>query len=119
MSTSNICQQVIDIVRCVFPQLRIVEEEFIKYKGQKLYLDIFIPQLDLVIEVHGNQHFEFVEHFHIDEHGFRESRRRDRLKEEWADLNGYTFLVLPESDLPITSERLLELIYDTKNNRQG
>jgi len=115
MSTSKLCQQVIDTVREIFPQLKIVTEHFVLYSRQKLYLDIFVPQLDLIIEVHGNQHFRFVEHFHVDEAGFRESKRRDRLKEEWADLNGYTFLVLPEDDLPITEEKLLELIYERKN----
>lgn len=112
---SKLCDQVIGVVKSVFPELNIKTEEFVLYKNQKLYLDIFIPQLGIVIEVHGRQHDEFVEHFHSDERGFRLSRYRDRLKEEWVDQSGYTMVILRERDLPITSDVLLERIDEASN----
>jgi len=113
---SNLCSQVVDTVRSVFPEMLIKLEHFVNYNNQKLFLDIFLPQLGLIIEVHGRQHDEFVAHFHGDEAGFRLSRKRDRLKEEWADLNGYTWLALREHQLPITGDKLLEMIDDASDS---
>ena len=107
---SKLCDQVVEVVREVFPQMRIVREEYVSYRNQKLFLDIFIPQLALVIEVHGRQHDEFVKHFHGSPDTFRASKRRDSLKEEWVAENGYTLVALRRSQLPITAERLLEII---------
>lgn len=113
---SKLCDQVIGVVREVFPELLVKTEECVYYGNQKLFLDICLPQLGVVIEVHGRQHDEFVEHFHGDESGFRQSRQRDRNKEEWADLNGYTLVVLRESDLPVTPDSLLDKINESGNS---
>lgn len=112
---SLLCDQVISVVRSLFPEVIVKQEHFVIYNGQKLFVDIFIPQLGIVIEVHGRQHDSFVEHFHGDEHGFKMSKRRDALKEEWACLNGYIMVVLREADLPITAQRLLEIIDERSN----
>lgn len=107
---SQLCNQVIQTVRELFPEVLVKTEEFVYFRNQKLFLDIFLPQLGIVIEVHGRQHDEFVEHFHGDAEGYKQSRRRDRWKEEWAAETGHTWVVLRKKDLPITPERLLELI---------
>jgi len=114
--TSNLCTQVLETLRGIFPELLIKTEHYVNYNNQKLYLDIFLPQLNIVIEVHGRQHDEFVAHFHGDERGYRLSRKRDRLKEEWAHINGYTWVVLRESQLPVTPDSLLELIDVSSNS---
>lgn len=107
---SNLSEQVIDTIKEIFPQVKLKKEEFVKFRNQKLFLDIWIPQLGLIVEVHGRQHDEFVEHFHTDYRGFSESKRRDRLKEEWAAEEGLTLIVIRENDLPLTKERFLELM---------
>lgn len=112
---SKLCDQVVEVIREVFPQIRIVREEYVSYRNQKLFLDIFIPQLALVIEVHGRQHDEFVEHFHGSAEKFKSHRRRDSLKEEWVAENGYTLVILRQHQLPITPERLLEVIDDNSD----
>jgi very-short-patch-repair endonuclease len=116
---SNLSDQVLSVIQEAFPQIKIKKEEMVLYKGQKLYLDFWIPQLGLIIEVHGSQHDKFVEHFHKDGEGFRASKKRDRLKEEWADLNGHAFVAIREKELPITVERLLEKIDAATDNGQG
>ena len=113
---SKLCDQVIDVFRSIYPQARIKTEEHVRYKGQTLFLDIWIPQLNIIIEVHGRQHDEFVEHFHGDAEGFRSYRKRDRMKEEWAAEQGYTLVVLREHQLPVTKDSLLEAIYDAGSN---
>lgn len=107
---SKLCDQVVDAFLGAFPLMRVVREKYISYRNQKLFLDIFIPQLALVVEVHGCQHDKFVEHFHGSVEEFRASRRRDSLKEEWAAEQGHTMVILRESQLPITTEELLEAI---------
>jgi len=107
---SKICDEVVATFRILFPEALIRTEEFVNYNNQKLYLDIFLPQFGLVVEVHGRQHDEFVRHFHGDAAGFRSSRRRDSLKEEWIAEKGYTFVVIREKDFPLTPNRLLEII---------
>ena len=114
---SQLCNQVIQTVKELFPEVLVKTEEFVYFRNQKLFLDIFLPQLGIVIEVHGRQHDEFVEHFHGDSDGFRQSRRRDRLKEEWIAENGYTLVALREKDLPVTPDSLLELIENAGNIR--
>lgn len=107
---SKLCDQVLGTVRELFPGLLIKTEECVYYGNQRLFIDIFLPQLGVVIEVHGRQHDEFVEHFHGDSRGFKMSRHRDRLKEEWAAEKGYTMVSLREKDLPISPTGLLEKI---------
>lgn len=113
---SKLCDSVIAVVREAFPQIRIRTEEFVKVGNQKLFLDIFIPQLGIVIEVHGRQHDEYVDHFHSSVDSFRAAKRRDSLKEEWVDSNGYTFVVLREKDLPLTKKKLLEILDEANSN---
>lgn len=107
---SKLCNQVIVTLKEIFPHARIREEEYVLFRNQRLFLDIFLPQYGLVIEVHGRQHDEFVEHFHGNAKGFREYKRRDSLKEEWIAEKGYTLVALRVNELPITKEKLLERI---------
>lgn len=48
--------------------------------GNRLRLDIFCPRYNLAAEYHGRQHFEYVEFFHGNMEGFRESQKRDEEK---------------------------------------
>lgn len=60
-----------------------------------LYADFFIPDLDLMIETHGEQHYKYIPFFHKSKAHFLLSVKRDREKEEWCELNEITLLVLP------------------------
>jgi len=96
----------------LFPELKIKMETFVNHNGQKLYLDFFIPQLNLIIEVHGRQHEVFVKHFHGDKSGFKKSKERDNTKLEWAQENNYTLVAVYEKDFPMTSEKLAKIIQE-------
>jgi len=112
---SALCDGVIQVIKECFPELKIKTEEHVSFRGQRLFIDILLPQLNLIIEVHGRQHKEYVPHFHGSLYGFLAAKKRDSLKEEWAHTNDYTYLVLWENDLPITKDRLLELIREKQN----
>ena len=59
-----------------------------------LYLDFYIPLLNLAIEVNGEQHYKFIQQFHRSKINFFHSRRRDIVKKEWCDTNNITLITL-------------------------
>ena len=63
-------------------------------KGFKLFMDFYIPGLNLAIEVHGRQHYEFVPFFHKTKRGFAQALNRDDDKKEWCEINGIDLIEL-------------------------
>ena len=78
--------EVKELVKEIFPYCTLIEEHFVKFKGQKLFFDFYIKEFQILIEVQGEQHFEYTPHFHGDREGFLSSRRRDNLKIEYCEL---------------------------------
>jgi hypothetical protein len=86
-----------NLLHTLFPLDRILEE--VPLPGSDgLTVDFFVPAYKLFIEVHGRQHYEFVQHFHQDILGFYRSRRRDARKREWAELNDLHYVELPYTE---------------------
>ena len=67
-------------------------------KRTNLYLDFFIPERMVVIEVHGQQHYEYNKFFHKGRADFLRSLNRDEAKEEWCKINSFKLIVLKHSD---------------------
>lgn len=63
--------------------------------GVGLVADFFIPDLKVLIEVHGEQHYKFVKRFHKTNGGFNASKKRDKMKQEWCELNDIIYVELP------------------------
>ena len=83
----------------MFPTCQLIEEVSIApRKGEVLYLDFYIPLHSLCVEVHGEQHYKFIPHYHGNMMGFAKSKKRDREKEEWCELNGIRIVELPFSE---------------------
>ena len=59
-----------------------------------LFADFFIPSRNLMVEVHGRQHYEFVDFYHKTKRGFYKSQARDRDKISWCELNGVDIIIL-------------------------
>ena len=59
-----------------------------------LFADFFIPSRNLMVEVHGRQHYEFVDFYHKTKSGFYKSQARDRDKISWGELNGVDIITL-------------------------
>lgn len=57
--------------------------------------DFYIPDLGIVIEVHGAQHYKYNKHFFKTEEEFARAQRNDEIKKEWAELNEFVFIELP------------------------
>ena len=81
----------------LFPYDRILEE--VSLPGSKterrrstLRADLFIPNRNLIIEVHGEQHYKFNKFFYKDKLSFYRAKARDSEKKEWCHLNDITFI---------------------------
>jgi hypothetical protein len=83
-------------LRFLFPAYRILEE--VPLPGINLTADFFIPIQNKIIEVHGEQHYKYVPHFHGTYLGFARSRANDRKKREWCELNNLEYIELPHNE---------------------
>lgn len=84
------------LLRDIFPTDPILEE--VPIPGCQLRLDFFLPVRKLATEIHGRQHFEFVQFFQKDRQGFAASLQRDRDKAEWCASNGIQLLILKDTE---------------------
>jgi len=88
------------VIKELFPNLSVYEEVTLpgsKRIGRKtlLYADFFIPDLMLVIEVHGKQHYKYIPFFHDTKMNFIKAKQRDSDKKEWCEMNDIDLLALP------------------------
>jgi hypothetical protein len=91
------------IIKELFPTLSVYEE--VTLPGSKrlgrtslLYADFFIPEIMLIVEVHGKQHYEYCSFFHKDKMDFLKSKKRDIDKIEWCGLNNIKLIALPYNE---------------------
>lgn len=70
-----------------------------------LPFDFYIPPLELLIEFHGRQHYEYIEHFHKNIKGFEKRKLKDKIKKNYAEAN-HKFLCIPYWDFQNIEEIL-------------
>lgn len=97
-------QSIKTVLRKVFSGVSIYEEVTLpgSRRGTKtspLIADFFIPELMLVVEGHGQQHFKYIPHFHGAIHqggkmNFIIAKQRDEHKIEWCELNNIDLVAL-------------------------
>ncbi len=93
---SSLHQKAKELLYQRYPTQHILEEVDIPVKqGKTLYLDFYMPMLKRAIEVHGEQHYKMVVHFHGSLKGFARQRKRDNNKQAWCELNNIDLIVLP------------------------
>lgn len=117
MPPSLLSKSVLAALNSALPNTLIKEEEYLSYKGQRLFFDFYLPSLNLYIEVQGIQHTEFNKHFHVDAAAFRAAKKRDALKVEWCALNDATLVRINHDEIPISSEDLLAKIIGEQDGR--
>ncbi len=87
-------KRVVTLMGELFPNFRLEEEKQCMVGQQRLYCDIAVPMLSLVIECHGRQHFEYVKHFHTSEQGFEAAKQRDAAKAHTIKEAGWFLLII-------------------------
>lgn len=92
------------IMRKLLPNENVDNEYHI---GERLMLDVYCPKFNLAAEYHGRQHFRYVEHFHSDRDGFKESKKRDKRKEQICKDLGIVLVVF-RYDEPLNEDYVFE-----------
>ena len=92
-----------NLLKTIFHSYRILEE--VKLPGSTeshrkgvLYLDFYIPQIMMAIEVHGQQHYDYTPFFHKNKAAFALAQAKDDDKIRWCELNKIDIIVLKHSD---------------------
>ena len=83
----------------IFPHDRILEE--VSLPGTKtanrrgtLRADFFVPNRNLLVEVHGEQHYKFNNFFFKDKLSFYRAKARDSQKRNWCEINDIRIIEL-------------------------
>lgn len=97
--TSKYHAQAKQLLREMYPTVRFYEEVPVPINSEKeLYLDFYIPSLEMAIEVHGEQHYYHCVRFHKTKLEFLRAQYNDKLKAEWCELNNIKLIILPYSE---------------------
>lgn len=71
------------------------QKKFKACKYEKvLPFDFYLPKYDLLIEYHGEQHYEYIEFFHKNYNGFLFRQQKDKIKKDYAEKH-HNFLEIP------------------------
>ena len=116
---SLLAKSVLVSLQTALPNTPIRDEEYINYKGTKLFFDFYLPSLDVYIEVQGVQHTKFNKHFHSSAAAFRGQKKRDRLKKEWVELNEHILVCLNYDEIPIDAVDLLTRITEAQDGGES
>jgi hypothetical protein len=100
-----------ELIEEAFPRCTVIPQHPVKFEGDQLFVDFFIPSMNLAIECHGEQHYKFVPHFHGNEEGFKSYVARDVQKRRWAKKNKITLVEVPYNQKPQTAAALFNLVY--------
>lgn len=79
--------------------------------GRPSRFDYYIKDLNMIIEIHGEQHYSKNRLFHKDNEIFQKRVLIDNLKMNWAYSNGYKYVILPYDSV---DENMLNLIINAK-----
>jgi very-short-patch-repair endonuclease len=102
-------------LKAIFPKYKIEEQFAVRHMGQQLFFDFWIPSLRILIECQGEQHEKYVEHFHGNQAEYKESKKRDQLKREWATKNGIPILEIIYKDRGLEPMELFDRIFEVTN----
>lgn len=116
---SQLAKSVRESLSQALPNTLIKDEEYVSYKGIRLFFDFYLPSLNIYIEVQGIQHTKFNKHFHGSAAAFRAQKKRDRLKQEWCDLHDYTLVTVNYDEIPIEVVDLLNKIEEAQNGPEN
>ena len=72
--------------------------------GTKLSLDIVNLTKGIAVEVHGDQHKDYVKYFHGNREGFVRQIERDVRTGEWCQMNNLLLVEIYTDDFPLKTE---------------
>jgi hypothetical protein len=88
-----------ELLHTIFPFDKICEEVSLPVsRKQTLYADFFVPSRKLMVETHGQQHFDHNTFFHKSKKEFQLAKARDANKAEWCRINNIRLVILAYDD---------------------
>lgn len=110
---SKAADKIEKLLKEVFPTHRVKKEKYVFYSNTELKFDFFLPELKILIEVQGSQHFSFNKFFHGDKSSFQSQKYRDSLKTQWVSENGFKLVALTEDEIEeLSNENFRKLIVE-------
>lgn len=88
------------------------EKSFKDLRNNNYRFDFFLPQQNLIIELDGRQHFEYIPYFHKNQQNFLKSQERDRRKNSYCLANKIPLYRIPYWE--IDNIKTLEDIFKEK-----
>jgi len=118
---SKLAENIENKIKCCFPLLKYKTEEYVSYRGHRLFFDFVIPELNIYIEVQGEQHYKPVPFFHKFSGGFRKQRYRDQLKTEWCAVNNVILVIFSYKEMNNLTEDLFrnKILKAVRNYNNG
>jgi len=108
--SSKLQEEARELIEKRFPASTLYEEVILR-GCNNLIADFFIPSLNILIEVHGAQHYIFNKHFHKDIASFKLYQSNDILKQEWCELNNVLYIELPYNKKKEWNEIITESLF--------
>ena len=103
------------LIKKALPNYKCIRQHYVYYHRHKLFFDFYLPDLKTMIEVQGEQHFEFNKFYHSSANDFGKQKVRDKLKEEWCEENKYTLVAIKYDKIKsLTAIKLKEIIARSK-----
>lgn len=84
-----------ELIRETLPSNPVYEEVLLPGCRTKLYADFFLPTQHLIVEVHGEQHYEDNSFFYSTPLDFAKAKLRDNDKRAWCEANSILYVELP------------------------
>lgn len=101
-SKSKIQKEVKDFLKKYWEDSVCYEEMVLA--GERLSLDLVNLTDRVAVEVHGEQHSEFVKHFQGHPVNFLAQCERDIKKQKWCEINDFKLVEIYKKDLPLSEE---------------
>ena len=83
---------------------QIFENENVRYQQEKIFTDLrngkmrfdfFLPDFEILTEVDGAQHFQWIKKFHKTQQEFNHAKQNDRYKNSFALAHNYRLYRIP------------------------
>lgn len=91
--------KIVDFFKKEYPLFDLIQELSVQIDNTTLFCDIACKKpIKFIIEINPEHHYNFTPHFHKTIDNFKKAQARDKLKEKWAEMNGYLMIILTEED---------------------
>lgn len=93
-------------------------KDLVSKKRKKLRFDFYLPDLNILIECQGRQHYEYAGGFFTEEE-FKNLLERDKQKERYCKDNNISLIKIPYTDYDIINQEYLTNLLQTYIDKRG